>query len=60
MTADAAMVVLFSVALVVAVLVPAVGYTAPFLMLLMGPAQRVMRRVFATRWVSAASRPETR
>lgn len=47
--ADASMCLLFSLALVIALLVPAIGYYALFLMLLMGPVQRVMRRMFASR-----------
>lgn len=41
MAADLAMCVLFGVALLVAVTVPSIGYLAMFLMLLMGPMQRL-------------------
>lgn len=43
LAADLAMCVLFAVALTVAVLVPVIGYSALFLMFLMGPTQRAFR-----------------
>lgn len=43
------MCVLFSLALVVAVLVPMVGYFGLFLMFLMGPAQSLLLRILPAR-----------
>lgn len=49
LAADIAMCVLFSLALVVAVLVPMVGYFGLFLMFLMGPAQSLLLRILPAR-----------
>lgn len=49
LAADIAMCVLFSIALVVAVLVPVVGYLALLVMFLMGPAQSLLLRILPPR-----------
>lgn len=53
---DIAMAVLFGVALVIALTVPAVGYFALFLLVLTGPVQRLFARALGVRRSGAAKR----
>lgn len=58
--AEVVMSALFAVALVVAVLLPDVGYAAMFLLLLSGPAQALIARAWRTREHRDAGRARTR